>query len=227
VLSSWAAIPDAVDFPSAAALPAAAETAARALDHLDLSTGQTLFVNGASGTAGSAAVQLALLRGIHVIGSSSAASSALLRELGADAVIYGPGMLSGLTAETVDAALDVAGNGILPDLITLVGSTDRVLTVADPAGAREYGVRFSTGEQGRADYALELVARLLTEGRFAIRVGATFPLERIADAHRAIEEHAVRGKVVLTVSSDDERAPLESASRKDNEKLFPSVTSSL
>lgn len=199
VLSAWAAIPDAVSFAEAAALPAAAETAARALDQLAVEPGQMLFINGASGNVGSAAVQLAVDRGIRVVGSAGAGSSSFLRSLGAEPVVYGPGMVDAVTAMSPDAALDVAGNGILPDLIALVGTAERVLTVADWAGAREHGVRFSSGDQGRAEYALAQVAQMLEEGRFAVRVGATFALERVADAHRAIEAGEVKGKVVLTV----------------------------
>jgi NADPH:quinone reductase-like Zn-dependent oxidoreductase len=67
------------------ATPAAAETAARALDLLG---GSTLFINGASG---SAAVQLAIERGLRVIDSCSAGSAEWVRTLGAEPVVYGPG----------------------------------------------------------------------------------------------------------------------------------------
>jgi hypothetical protein len=42
-----------------------------------------------------------------------------------------------------DAALDVAGSGVLPELIDLAGGPEHVVTIADFAGAREHGVRFS------------------------------------------------------------------------------------
>ncbi|MFJ6653506.1 NADP-dependent oxidoreductase [Microbacterium sp. NPDC091313] len=204
VLSSWAPIPSSVDFAEAAAIPVAAETAARALDQLALAAGDTVFINGASGTVGSAAVQLAVLRSIRVIGSASAGAADLLRGWGAVPVAYGPGMWAALAAaapDGVDAALDVAGNGVLPELVALTGSSDRVVTIADFVGARETGVRFSSGDSGRAEYVLAEVAGLLAAGRFAIRVGQTLPLERIADAHRMLESGAVRGKIVLAVST--------------------------
>src|SRR5437763_16753400 len=58
VLSYYAPIPPSLDFSGAAALPAAIETATRALDKLGVASG-TLLINGASGSVGSAAVQLA------------------------------------------------------------------------------------------------------------------------------------------------------------------------
>jgi NADPH:quinone reductase-like Zn-dependent oxidoreductase len=82
VLSSYAPIPPSLDFPGAAALPAAIETATRALDQLGVGGGRTLLINGASGSVGSAAVQLAGVRGARVIGTGSPANHEYLRSLG-------------------------------------------------------------------------------------------------------------------------------------------------
>ena len=71
VLSDYAPIPPSLDFAEAAALPAAIETATRALDQLGVGSGSTLLVNGASGSVGGAAVQLAVARGLRVIGTAS------------------------------------------------------------------------------------------------------------------------------------------------------------
>jgi hypothetical protein len=49
----------------------------------------------------------------------------------------------GVPATVRDAALDVAGSGVLPELIDLAGGPEHVVTIADFAGAREHGVRFS------------------------------------------------------------------------------------
>ncbi len=202
VLSYWATIPESLDFASAAALPAAAETAARALDQLGVAAGNTLLINGASGSVGSAAVQLAVRRGAQVIGTGSPATHGALRALGAEPVAYGDGMserVRRLAPKGVDLALDVAGNGVLAELIELAGGSDQVLTVADFAGAQRHGVRFSRGDSGRATYALGQVAEMAAAGTFLIAVGRTFPLSEVAEAHRVGESGAVRGKLVLLV----------------------------
>jgi NADPH:quinone reductase-like Zn-dependent oxidoreductase len=74
VLSHYAPIPPSLDFPGAAPLPAAIETATRALDQLGVGSDSTLLINGASGSVGSAAVQLAVVRGARVIGTASPAN---------------------------------------------------------------------------------------------------------------------------------------------------------
>jgi NADPH:quinone reductase-like Zn-dependent oxidoreductase len=98
-----------------------------------------LLVNGASGTVGSAAVQLAVARGARVIGTASPANHEYLRSLGAEPVAYGEGLVERvrvLAPDGVDAALDVAGSGVLPELIGLAGGAEHVVTIADFAGAR-------------------------------------------------------------------------------------------
>jgi NADPH:quinone reductase-like Zn-dependent oxidoreductase len=202
VLSHYARIPPSLGFPAAAALPAAVETATRALDQLGVGSGSTLLINGASGSVGSAAVQLAVVRGARVIGTASPANHDYLRSLGAEPVAYGEGLagrVRALAPGGVDAALDVAGSGILPELIGLAGGPEHVVTIADFGGAREYGVRFSSGDAGRAVHALAGIGELIESGRFSLPVAQTFPLAAIAEAHRVGEDGHGRGKLVLLV----------------------------
>jgi NADPH:quinone reductase-like Zn-dependent oxidoreductase len=202
VLSDYAPIPPSLDFPAAAALPAAIETATRALDQLGIGNGSTLLVNGASGSVGSAAVQLAVVRGVRVIGTAGPANQDYLRSLGAEPVTYGEGLVERvrtLAPDGVDAALDVAGSGVLPELIELAGGPQHVVTVADFVGAREHGVRFSSGDAGRAVHVLAEIGQLIESGRFSLPVAQTFPLAEIAQAHRVSEDGRVRGKLVLLI----------------------------
>jgi NADPH:quinone reductase-like Zn-dependent oxidoreductase len=202
VLSYYAPIPPSLGYDGAAALPAAIETATRALDQLGAGSGSTLLINGASGSVGSAAVQLAVARGARVIGTASPANHDYLRSLGAEPVAYGAGLagrVRALVPGGVDLALDVAGSGVLPELIELAGGPEHVVTISDFAGAQEYGVRFSRGEDGRAVHALAGIGELIESGRFSLPVAQTFPLAEIAAAHRVSEDGHVRGKLVLLV----------------------------
>ncbi|MEU5053978.1 MULTISPECIES: NADP-dependent oxidoreductase [unclassified Streptomyces] len=202
VLSYYAPIPPSLDFPGAAALPAAGETAMRAIGQLGVVSGGTLLINGASGSVGSAAVQFAVVRGARVIGTASPANHEYLRSLGAEPVAYGDGLAERVRAiapDGVDLALDVAGSGVLPELIGLAGGPDHVVTLADFAGAQEYGVRFSRGDSGRAVHVLGEMGALIESGRLSLPVAQTFPLTEIAKAHRVSEDGHVRGKLVLVI----------------------------
>jgi NADPH:quinone reductase-like Zn-dependent oxidoreductase len=202
VLSYYAPVPPSLGFADVAALPAAIETATRALDQLGVASGSTLLISGASGSIGSAAVQLAVARGARVIGTASPANHEYLRSLGAEPLAYGEGLagrVRALAPGGIDLALDVAGSGILPELIELADGSEHVLTIADFEGAQQHGVRFSRGDTGRAIHALAEIGELIESGRFSIPVAQTFPLAEVAEAHRVGERGHPRGKLVLVV----------------------------
>jgi NADPH:quinone reductase-like Zn-dependent oxidoreductase len=203
LLTFRAIIPPSLGFIAAAGLPVALETATRALDQLGVTSGSTLFINGASGGIGSTAVQLAITRGARVIGAASAANQNYLSLLGAEPVTYGEGMAArvfALAPSGVDIALDVAGNGVLPELIDLAGGPQNVVTLADFDGAKEHGVHFSNGfADGHAFHSLAKIGELIEAGRFWLPVDKTFPLAQIAQAHRVSEHGHVRGRLVLVV----------------------------
>jgi NADPH:quinone reductase-like Zn-dependent oxidoreductase len=202
VLEHFAARPAGMSWAEAAALPVAVETAVRTLNLLDVSSGQTLLINGAAGGVGTVAVQFARARGATVIGTASPANHDFLRSLGATPTMYGAGLVQrvrALAPTGVDFALDVAGRGALPELIELAGSAERVLTIADPQ-AQQYGVPYTGGGGQRSYEALAEAARLFTQGRFSLPVERTFPLADAPEAHRISEEGHVRGKLVLLLA---------------------------
>jgi NADPH:quinone reductase-like Zn-dependent oxidoreductase len=191
--------PAGLAWDEAAALPVAGETAQRALGLLDVDKGETLLVHGAAGAVGGLAVQLAILRGATVIGTAAPANHDYLRSLGAVPVAYGDGLVArvrALAPQGVDAVLDAAGQGAIPDSIELRGgTTDRIITIADPTGPQQ-GVPFSSSGQLSAEVLAEL-GRLAAAGTLRVTVAQTFPL---ADAGRAQEQSATghtRGKLVV------------------------------
>jgi NADPH:quinone reductase-like Zn-dependent oxidoreductase len=202
LLSYYAPIPAFLGFADAAVLPVSIEVATRTLNALGVEAGSTLLVNGAAGGIGSAAVQLAMDRGARVIGIDSPARLDYLRSLGAESIAYGDGLVKRVrehAPDGVDGALDIAGNGVLPELIELAGAPEDVVTIADFAGAEKHGVHFSKGEDGRAIHALAAIGGLIEAGRFSLPVGQSFRLAEIAEAHRVSESGHVRGKLVLLI----------------------------
>ncbi|WP_055751472.1 NADP-dependent oxidoreductase [Frankia sp. AvcI1] len=182
-------------------LGAGLEAAAGSEQGGSASAGTTLLVNGAAGGVGLAAVQLAQARGARVIGTASRDNQEYLRSLGVAATDYGPGLVDrvrALASDGVDAALAVSGEGALPDLITLTGSPDRVVSIGD-ATAADHGVRFTTGAEGRAFYSLREAATLAAAGRLTMPVARALPLAELGEAHRLSEAGHVRGKFVVVL----------------------------
>jgi NADPH:quinone reductase-like Zn-dependent oxidoreductase len=200
----YAPIPPSLEFVEAAVLPVALETATRSLDALKVGPEKTLLINGAAGGIGATAVQLAVARGARVIGIDAPETCDYLRSLGAQPVSYGVGFVERvrrIVPKGVDLALDVAGSGVLPELIELAGVKSNVVTIADHAGAQKYGVAFNTGSEaaGRAVHVLGEIGELIEAGRFALRVGGSYPLSQIAEAHRVSESGQIRGKLALLI----------------------------
>lgn len=203
VLQLWAHKPAVWSWVEAGAAATSIETATRALDALGVVEGSTLLVEGAAGGVGNTAVQLAVARGARVIGTGSPENQDVLAALGATPTTYGPGLperVAELATGGVDAALDVAGAGSLPDLTAITGDPARVVTIADFTAA-EHGVRLSYTGSGDPDgrYGLAVAAALAAEGRFHVVVREVFALSHGPEAHaRAATGHG-SGKVVITV----------------------------
>lgn len=81
------AIPDGLSSDVAATIPVACVTALQGLFNLDLKSGETLFIAGASGAIGTIAIQLATKMGVRVSGSASAANLQYMESLGAEKVV--------------------------------------------------------------------------------------------------------------------------------------------
>jgi NADPH:quinone reductase-like Zn-dependent oxidoreductase len=198
VLTAWATKPDAVPFEVAGALGVVGETAVRVLDLLGLPSGATVVVDGASGGVGIATVQVALARGLTVIGTAGEGNQDFVRSLGALPTPHGPGLadrVRALAPGGVDGGVDTAGRGSVRDLVELTGDPAKVVTIAD-FGAAELGVQVTGGGSGQAE-RLARIAEFLADGRLEMPIAGTFPLARIGAAYAESEAGHVRGKLVL------------------------------
>lgn len=198
VLGAWARMPEGLTFEEAAGYPSVVETALRIIDQVGVRAGQTLLVSGASGGVGSAVLQIARERGITVIGTAGAANQDYLRGLGAVPTTYGDGWVERVRQlGNVDAALDLAGSGVIRELVELTGDPRKVISIAD-LGAPEFGVRFS-GVAGSVPEALAEAADLISRGRLHIPVEKSYALADAAAAHIDSQAGHTRGRRVVVV----------------------------
>ncbi|WP_331738721.1 NADP-dependent oxidoreductase [Streptomyces sp. NBC_01276] len=198
VLSAWARMPEGLAFAEAAGYPSVVETALRIIREVGVRPGQSLLVSGASGGVGSAVLQIARARGIRVIGTAGAANQDYLRGMGALATTYDEGWVERVRQlGRVDAALDLAGSGVIRELVELTGDPRRVVSIAD-LDAPRLGVRFS-GVVGSVPDALAEAVDLISRGRLHIPVEKSYSLTEAAAAHTDSRAGHTRGRRVLVI----------------------------
>ncbi|MCA9517877.1 MAG: NAD(P)-dependent alcohol dehydrogenase, partial [Myxococcales bacterium] len=207
--------PEGVDAAGAAALAEGTLTALPFLrDVAELAPGQRILVNGAAGSVGAAAVQLARHMGAEVTAVASARNAELLRSLGATRVIdYGTTDFTALD-ERFDVVFDAVGKSSFGRAKRVLAKGGKYLTtVLSPgilmlsAWTRLFGrkrARISlTGLRKPAQKVadLALVKELAEAGALVPVIERRFPLDEAADAHRLVETGHKRGHAVLTMAA--------------------------
>lgn len=204
--TALAPAPTTVPAVEAATLPANALTALQALDLLALTPGETLVVTGAGGAVGGYAVQLARLRGLHVVGIGSAQDEPFVTGLGADFLARptesdssgpdrsGPGGYAGGLG--ADGLLDTATVGA-PALGAVRDGGAYVGVLAPAAPAAERGIRVATVSVHSDGAALRELVSLVDDDRLTLRVAETFAFEDAAEAHALLARRGTRGRPVL------------------------------
>jgi len=202
--------PSALSFEEAAALPLAAMTAYDAVvTFFATKPGDTVLVHAGAGGVGCYAVELAKAAGARVLATGRRENEAFIRALGADEVIdyrhtRFEDEVNRLTAGNgADAAYDTVGGDTLPRSIGCVRPYGKLATIVSIDGSiNAMGLRNQTlyfGFMERTGSKIQAIGRLAERGQLRPVIDSTFPLERIADAHRKIEAGGMKGKIVIVI----------------------------
>ena len=118
-----------------ASIPCAYSTAENLLERANVTSGETVFITGASGGVGSAAVQLAKRRGAVVIAQTSKEKVAEVRSIGATQVVTREQKLTDTVGtESVDVVIDLVAGNAFPDLLELLKTGGRYASSGAIAG---------------------------------------------------------------------------------------------
>lgn len=200
-LRALARKPHNLTWEQAAGLPLAGLTAYQVLTRSDLEEGSTVLIHGASGGVGSMGVQIAVAAGARVIGTASAKNHDYLRQLGAEPVEYGEGLIGRvreLAPDGVDIVADFVG-GVLDVTLEVLAEGGTHASIADPEVEKQGGAWMWVVPD--AEDLAEL-GELVERGRLTVRVDAVFPLDRLPQAFEKSQEGRTVGKIVLQVSGD-------------------------
>jgi NADPH:quinone reductase-like Zn-dependent oxidoreductase len=201
--------PDSLSWEQAVAIPFGANTALYFLRDLGkIRAGQDLLIIGASGAIGSAGVQLAKHFGARVTGVCSGVNVELVKALGADSVIDYTRDDFTQSGNTYDLIFDVVGattfgrcerslkaNGVFLQNIMELSDIFRVLWTSITGGKKIKG-GVALGNMAN----MVLITALAEAGTLRPVIDRSYPLERIAEAFKYVEQGHKKGSVVITVT---------------------------
>jgi len=205
--------PANMSYEEAVSVPNGALTALAFLrDKGNIQRGQAVLINGASGSVGSAAVQLAKAFGAQVTGVCSTTNLEWVKALGADNVIDYTQEDFTKSGEQFDIIFDTVGKrsfaeckGSLVDngiYLATVPTPWMMLQALWPAVAGGKRVGFTAAglrPAGKKIQDLAVLIELIEAGKLKAVIDRRYPLEKIAEAHSYVEKGHKKGNVVITV----------------------------
>lgn len=201
--------PEQVAHGEAATLTTGALTALHFIQAAKLQRGEHILIHGASGSIGTAAVQIAKAMGATVSAVCSTANVELMRTLGADHVIDYKKQDFTKSAHTYDVVFSTVGHTSYAASKHLLAENGRYITSAG-AGSDYWhvlrsklfgGHKVTAGvSEGGAD-GIAQVRELVSKGSLKAVIDRHYPLKRIADAHRYVDAGHKRGNVVIDVAA--------------------------
>ncbi|MBT8411293.1 MAG: NAD(P)-dependent alcohol dehydrogenase [Octadecabacter sp.] len=205
--------PDNISFEQAAAIPFGATTAYDFLvNKAKLQSGETVLINGASGSVGSACVQIAKHFGAHVTAICSGKNADMVRALGADRVIdyhtqdvIEPDVEYDMVVDTV-ATLpwEQAQNAIRRGgrMVLIAGKTSDMLLGS--LKARLKGKKMVGGVASERPEILEAVVELALQGALQPVIDRSYAFDDMKAAHAHVDTGHKKGNVVVSVWSGSE-----------------------
>lgn len=202
--------PAGMSFEEAAAVCDGAMQALAALRAADVRTGQRVVIYGASGSLGTAAVQLARHIGAHVTAVCNTRNVDLVRSLGADEVVDYLHEDFTKNGQTYDAIIDAVGKYsflrgrrslkrggiyVATDLGRFLLETPAMLLATRWVGTRR--VRLPLARRSREDVLF--LKELIEAGTYRAVIDRRYPVEQVVEAHRYVETLQKTGNVVLTL----------------------------
>jgi 2-desacetyl-2-hydroxyethyl bacteriochlorophyllide A dehydrogenase len=202
--------PSNMTYEEAAAVPVGGLEALHFLRKVKIQSGEKVLINGASGTIGTFAVQLAKHLGAEVTGVDSTGKLGMLRAIGADHVIDYTQEDYTQNGRTYDVIIDMIGKRSVSRSVKSLKPNGRIL-LANPGLSQRVRGRWAAltsskqvivgaARQKTAD--LIFLKELIEAGKIKSVIDRCYPLEQTAEAHRYVETGYKTGHVIVTVAHD-------------------------
>jgi NADPH:quinone reductase-like Zn-dependent oxidoreductase len=182
-------------------------------DAANVQRGQKVLINGASGSIGSSAVQLAKYFGAEVTGVCSTANVDMVKSLGADVVIDYTKEDFTRTGQTYDVVFDTVGKssfsrckgslkqGGMYLTTALTSAIMRQMLWTSKFGGKKAKIVFAgLRSESQKNEDLAFLLGLIEARALKPVTDRCYPLEQIAEAHRYVEKGHKKGNVVIMVA---------------------------
>jgi NADPH:quinone reductase-like Zn-dependent oxidoreductase len=194
-------------YEEAAAVPLGGLEALHFLRQGNIQSGGKVLINGAGGSIGTFAIQLAKYFGAEVTAVDSTGKLDMLRSIGADQVIDYTQEDFTKSGQTYDVIFDVVGKSSFSGSIRSLKQNGRYLLANPGRSEMAQGRRTSRRSSkkviaGNASYSPEdliFLKELIEAGKIKSVIDRYYPLEQTAEAHRYVETGQKQGNVVITV----------------------------
>lgn len=197
--------PSNLSLVEAASLPLVGVSALQALtEHINLQSGQKLFINGGAGGIGEVAIQLAKSIGAYVATTATGEGIEAVKALGADEVIDYKSQDFTEILSSFDAVFDTVGGDLFTKSLAILksgGVAVSMIAQADEAVVGELGVTAISQFTQVTTAKLDQLRELVESGVVKPHVGRVYSLDEIQDAFTARETYAVSGKIVLQIKN--------------------------
>jgi NADPH:quinone reductase-like Zn-dependent oxidoreductase len=203
--------PSNMTYEEAASVPVGGHEALCFLRQGNIQSGQKVLINGAGGTIGPFAIQLAKYFEAEVTGVDSTAKLDMLRSIGADQVVDYTQEDFTKNGETYDFILDVVGKSSFSESIRSLKQNGSYL-IAEPGLSQVVRGRWTSmtsskkvifGAARPKTEDLVFLKELIEAGKVKSVIDRRYPLEQTAEAHRYVERGHKKGNVVITVAHNN------------------------
>ena len=204
---AMATMPSNLSYEEAATVPYGGGEALQFLRRGKIRSGQKVLINGAGGSFGTFAVQLAKVFGAHVTAVDSTAKLPLLLSIGADQVIDYTREVFTDRGEMYDVIFDVVRNSPSSRMVRSLRENGAYLTANPGLSQLVLALRTSIasskrvvlGVSGGTNKDLAYLKDLIEAGKIRPVVDRRFPLEQVAEPHRYAESGQKTGNIVLSI----------------------------
>lgn len=202
--------PPFLTYEEAATIPTGGINGLHFLRLANIQPGEKVLINGAGGSIGTYATQIARSFGAEVTAVDSAEKSAMLRSIGADHVIDYMQEDFTRSGQSYDVIIDVVGRSSFSRSVRSLKPKGRYV-LGNPGILGSIRGRWTPTASGKkvivalAPYKAEyytFINDLIEKGAIKPVIDRSYPLEQTADAHRYVEQGHKKGNVVITVRHD-------------------------